>query len=75
MAPTDLGRLLSALPVSIEAAQLVTNSGKAGGLLLRCTAVLAAILSTTPYPIHQPFASPVRAGAAPPPVVGRGGMY
>lgn len=53
--PTALGRFLAGLPVSVEAAQMVVNGGKAG--LLRPAVVLAAILNTSPFPIHQPFAS------------------
>ncbi len=43
------------MPVSLEAAQLVAQGGKAG--LLQPAAVLAAILNITPFPIHRPFAS------------------
>jgi HrpA-like RNA helicase len=53
--PTPYGRLLTALPVSVEAAQLVAHGGRAG--LLRPAVLPAALLNVTPLPIHQPFAS------------------
>ncbi|GAB4821707.1 hypothetical protein N2152v2_008753 [Parachlorella kessleri] len=52
---TPYGRFLGHMPVSLEAAQLVAQGGKAG--LLQPAAVLAAILNITPFPIHRPFAS------------------
>eukprot|EP00887_Chlorella_sp_A99_P007864 scaffold20.g7864.t1 len=53
--PTPLGRMLGELPVSLEASQLLANGGKLG--LLQPAAVLAALLSVSPLPISQPFAS------------------
>ncbi|KAK9817283.1 hypothetical protein WJX72_012211 [[Myrmecia] bisecta] len=52
--PTPLGRFLGSLPLSLKEAQMAVNGGRQG--LLWEAAVLAAILSTTPFPIKQPFA-------------------
>lgn len=51
--PTLYGQLLVSLPLSLEASVLVVRGGQLG--YPRESAVLAAILDSTPNPILKPF--------------------
>eukprot|EP00250_Pteridium_aquilinum_P027313 c3464_g1_i1 orf=105-3227(+) len=51
--PTQYGRLLASLPLSLESAILVVKGGQLG--LLREAAVLAALMDSSPFPIVHPF--------------------
>ncbi|KAI5062983.1 hypothetical protein GOP47_0021530 [Adiantum capillus-veneris] len=51
--PTHYGKLLASLPLSLESAMLVVKGGQLG--LLRETAVLAALMDSSPFPIVHPF--------------------
>jgi len=54
--PTVLGRLLTALPVRLDAGMLAIACAKQG--LLREGATLAALMCTTPLPIESAFKDP-----------------
>jgi HrpA-like RNA helicase len=51
--PTLYGRLIASLPLSLESAILVVRGGQLG--LLRETAILAALMDSSPLPIVHPF--------------------
>ncbi|MCO5563609.1 hypothetical protein L7F22_017256 [Adiantum nelumboides] len=51
--PTQYGKLLASLPLSLESAILVVKGGQLG--LLRETATLAALMDSSPFPIVHPF--------------------
>ncbi len=54
LVPTDLGRLLAALPYTISDGNIIVQGGKCG--MLHEALVLVSILSTRPYPILHIFA-------------------
>jgi HrpA-like RNA helicase len=56
LVPTVLGRLLSCLPVRVDAGLLAVACAKRG--LVREGAALAALLSTSPLPIESAFQDP-----------------
>lgn len=53
LVPTKYGKLLASLPLSLESAILVVKGGQLG--LLRESAVLAALMDSSPFPIVYPF--------------------
>ena len=58
--PTMYGELLVSMPLSLESAMFVVRCGVSG--YLRESAIIAAIMDNTPFPVLKPFGQPFQVG-------------